>query len=120
MAALGRHLLGDLYGCDAKRLDDAEFIGQAMRRAAQAAGATVLNADFHRFSPCGVTGVLTLKESHLAIHTWPEHGFAAIDLFTCGKDLDPERAYAVLVEALDAGKDRKTVLWRGQDPAAEG
>ena len=66
---LGRHLLMDFYGCDRCRLDDSVYIEEQLRSAAKAAGAHVLSATVHRFSPQGVTGILSLRESHLAIHT---------------------------------------------------
>ena len=72
-----------------------------MKHAAQSAGATVVNTVFHTFSPQGVTGVVVVEESHLSIHTWPEHGYAAVDFFTCGECL-PEDAHAVLMEGLRA------------------
>ena len=79
----GTHLLVDLW--DAQGLDDLAAIDRALRACAEAAGATVLGGDFHRFEPNGVSGVLLLAESHISIHTWPERGFAALDLFMCGE-----------------------------------
>ena len=114
MRPLGKHLLADFYDCDPERLDDVDLIATCMKEAAQAAGATVLHEHFHRFSPCGVTGVLSLRESHLAIHTWPERGFAAVDLFTCGEGLDPWRAHTVLKEGLNARRDETIEMPRGQ------
>ncbi len=119
MELLGRHLLVDFYGCSPALLDDPDHLEQALRQAALAAGATVLNATFHRFSPCGVTGVLVIQESHLAIHTWPERAFAAVDLFTCGQSVDPWQACARLKEALGAAEGRAMELQRGQ-PDPEG
>ena len=84
-----------------------------MVRAALDAGATVINTSFHRFSPCGVSGVVVIQESHLAIHTWPEHGFAAIDVFTCGDDLDPQAACRSISAALDADRCDTRELSRG-------
>lgn len=79
----GTHLLVDLWG--ASRLDDPEHIDAALRRAAEAAGATILHGHFHHFTPNGgVSGVLVLAESHISIHTWPERDYAAIDIFMCG------------------------------------
>jgi len=79
----GGHVLLDLW--DGRGLDDPEHIERALRDAAAAAGATVLHAHLHRFTPAGgVSGVLVLAESHISIHTWPERGFAAIDIFMCG------------------------------------
>ena len=113
MKALGRHLLIDLYDCDAKLLDDATYIEDQLRQAAQVAGARILDAIFHRFSPHGVTGVLVVQESHLAVHTWPERGYAAIDLFTCGSEIDPWLAYQALKRAFAAGRDNAVEVNRG-------
>ena len=102
MSALGRQLLAELTGCDPHRLADPEFIAQSMLQAAQISGATVVTHSFHHFAPLGVSGVVIISESHLAIHTWPEHGFAAVDYFTCGSRIDMTRGLEVLKEALGA------------------
>ena len=86
LSPLGQHVLADLYGCDAAQLADPVLIEACLLGAANAAGATVLNSHFHHFGEAqGVTGVVLLMESHMSIHTWPEHGYAAIDLFMCGQ-----------------------------------
>ena len=113
MKALGRHLLIDLYDCDERLLDDREYIETQLHAAAEAAGARVLGAVFHRFSPHGVTGLLVVQESHLAVHTWPERRYAAIDLFTCGRDIDPWLAYKRLKRAFGAGRDNAVEVGRG-------
>ena len=84
MNALGRHILVEFLNCKADVLNDVVQIEKAMVEAAQIAGATVINSTFHHFSPYGVSGVVVIQESHLAIHTWPEYRYAAVDLFTCG------------------------------------
>ena len=112
--ALGQHVLVDLYDCPAGLLDDVACIESALRAAAGAAGVTVLDAVLHRFSPYGVTGVLVIKESHMAIHTWPEYGFAAVDLFTCGIDNQPHLAVEVLKRELQAGRASSVEMRRGQ------
>ncbi len=94
----GMHLLVDLWG--ASNLCDPDHIDRALREAAEAAGATILHGHFHHFSPNGgVSGVLVLAESHISIHTWPECGFAAVDIFMCGA-AEPQRALAVIEQAL--------------------
>jgi len=91
----GRHLLADLYGCPV--LDDAALIETALRAAANSAGATVIGLHLHHFGDGqGVTGVALLAESHMSIHTWPEHGYAAIDIFLCGRRHDPAAALRTL------------------------
>ena len=83
ISQVGTHVLIDVRG--AKRLDDPAYLEGVLRRSAEAAGATILQAHFHHFGPAmGVTGVLMLAESHISIHTWPETGFAALDIFMCG------------------------------------
>lgn len=112
MHASGQHLLVEYHGCRAALLDDLEGIEALMRAAADAARATVVASTFHRFSPQGVTGVLVLEESHLSIHTWPEHGYAALDFFTCGQCL-PERAHELMRAELGARRAEVMVVQRG-------
>ncbi len=83
--ALGNHILVEFMGCDPHVMNDVSAIERDMVDAALKAGATVINSTFHHFSPYGVSGVVVIQESHLAIHTWPEYGYAAVDLFTCGE-----------------------------------
>jgi len=93
----GAHILVDLWG--AENLTDKQYIDQMLQRAAEVAGATVLDSNLLQFSSSGgVSGVLLLAESHISIHTWPEREFAAIDIFMCGR-CDPYRSVVVLKEA---------------------
>lgn len=85
MQSLGRHALLDLYGCDADILNDRDYLAELMRQTAVDLNATVVDVLFHTFAPHGVSGVVVIAESHLAVHTWPEHGYAAVDLFTCSE-----------------------------------
>lgn len=90
----GAHVLADLWG--AERLDDIEYMEEAMRNAVEACGATLLHIHLHHFGEgCGVSGVAVLAESHISVHTWPERGFAAFDIFMCGA-CEPELALPVL------------------------
>ncbi|WP_411869335.1 adenosylmethionine decarboxylase [Vulcanococcus limneticus] len=100
---VGKHCILELYNCDPSKLDDEAFLRTAITTAAKRAGATLLNLITHRFEPQGVTGLALLAESHISIHTWPESGYAAVDVFTCGDHTMPERACTVLSEELDAG-----------------
>jgi len=89
MRALGHHVLAEFYGCSPEVLNDTEKIEKMMVDAALEAGAEVKEVIFHQFSPQGVSGVVVISESHLAVHTWPEFGYAAVDVFTCGSTVDP-------------------------------
>ncbi len=113
-APLGRHLLADLYGCQPALLADPQAISAMLLAAAQAGNATVLQQHFHHFGPQqGVTGVLLLMESHISIHTWPEHGYAAIDLFMCGQT-EADAALDSLRKALCATREAIHRIERGQ------
>ena len=108
----GRHLIIDYWGCDQALLADVARVEAMLRMAADAAGAKVVTATMHAFSPGGVTGFLILEESHLSIHTWPEQGYAAVDFYTCG-DCDPGRADGMLYRALDAVRSERHMVMRG-------
>ena len=100
MNALGRHFLLELKDCDREMLNDLEALKESLNSAATECGAEVLGDSFHRFSPQGVSGVVVIAESHLFVHTWPEHGYAAIDIFTCGTRVQPEIAVKSLIGKL--------------------
>lgn len=110
---LGRHLLAEFYDCNSNILNNVQLIEEAMTDAALACGATIVQKNFHLFSPYGVSGVVVISESHLAIHTWPEYGYAAVDLFTCGSSCDPKVAYETLREKLGSGTSYYSELNRG-------
>ncbi len=106
----GRHLLLDLSGIDAAALRDAAGIEGLLRAAAELAGATLLGAHFHRFGEgAGVTGVVILQESHISIHTWPEHGFAALDIFMCGATRPEDAARRVIEELKPSRHELRTL-----------
>jgi S-adenosylmethionine decarboxylase len=108
----GVHLIIDLHG--AERLNDIEHIEATLRRCVEAARATLLHIHLHHFQPSGVSGVAVLAESHISIHTWPEAGFAALDVFMCGS-ADPDKCIPVLREAFSAKRVGVNELLRGQD-----
>ncbi|MCH2022687.1 MAG: polyamine aminopropyltransferase [Saprospiraceae bacterium] len=112
--ALGRHILVEFFGCSATILNDVICIEKAMVSAAKKANATVINSTFHHFSPYGVSGVVVIQESHLAIHAWPEYQYAAVDIFTCGNEVQPWVAYDFLKEALEACHGSSMEINRGQ------
>ena len=113
MNALGRHLLLELKDCNQERLNDLDFIRDTLLTAAITSGATVLGESFHPFSPQGISGVVIIAESHLSIHTWPEHDYAAADIFTCGTTVKPEIAAEILIERLGARDHSVTEIQRG-------
>ena len=111
---LGRHILVEFFGCNPSILNDVIQIESSMVDAAIKAQATVINSTFHHFSPYGVSGVVVIQESHLAIHTWPEYGYAAVDVFTCGSDVNPWTAYDELKKSFEAKHGSAMEINRGQ------
>ena len=113
MNSLGRHILVEFFGCKPEIMNDVAGIEKSMVDAASTAGATVINSTFHHFSPYGVSGVVVIQESHLAIHSWPEYGYAAVDLFTCGEAVDPWISFEYLKEKFEAQNYSAIELRRG-------
>jgi S-adenosylmethionine decarboxylase proenzyme len=110
------HLLVDLYGCDAARLNDAAGAKRLLYEVASIVGATTIGDIFHQFSPHGVTGVLAIAESHISIHTWVEDGYAAVDLFLCNSELSRtavERAIEAIKTFLRAEACTVSAIQRG-------
>ena len=89
MEALGRQILVEYYDCKESNINDVGYIENALINATKASKATIISHNFHKFSPYGVSGVVVIAESHVAIHTWPEYNYAAVDIFTCGDTIDP-------------------------------
>lgn len=110
---VGRQFFLDFNGCDIQVLSSTSFIRKAMLHAAQASGATVVTDVFHQFNPFGVSGVVVIAESHIAIHTWPEHGYAAVDVFTCGAKIDITKIRSVLADALVSEDVSERAFTRG-------
>ncbi len=102
MHSLGRHVLAEVYGCRFDVLNDVRKVEDIMVNAALEAGAEIREVVFHKFSPQGVSGVVVISESHLAIHTWPELGYAAVDVFTCGDSVNPWDACQYLQDKFGA------------------
>jgi len=113
MSALGRHILVEFFGCESEILNEVSTIETGMVNAAEKAGATVINSTFHHFSPYGVSGVVVIQESHLAIHTWPEYQYSAVDLFTCGDSVNPWVSFDFLKEAFKATSYSALEMRRG-------
>ena len=112
----GEHIIIDLY--DAEQLDDQAHIEDTMRACIDASGATLLHIHLHPFEPSGVSGVAVLAESHISVHTWPEAGYAAFDVFMCG-DTQPEKCIDILSNAFKANSVQVTNLKRGDKVSAE-
>ena len=104
----------EYYDCDPQLLDDVVYIEKSMEMAALKANATLINSAFHHFSPFGVSGVIVIQESHFAIHTWPEYGFASVDLFTCGESVDPWVSFGLLKQSLKASHESAMEMKRGE------
>lgn len=113
MNALGRHILAEVYGCDFEVLNDLKKVESILVNAALAAGAEIRETTFHKFSPQGISGVVVISESHLAVHTWPELGYAAVDVFTCGNTVDPWKACRYIVNGFHAKNMTATEMRRG-------
>ena len=110
---LGRHILAEFFECDPNVLNNPALVEKYMLEAALECGATIVNKCFHLFAPHGVSGVVIISESHLAIHTWPEFGYAAVDLFTCGEQCDPKVSYEFLKRKFNSTGAKYTQLNRG-------
>lgn len=115
MDHLGRHVIIELWGCG-DAINDTGLVKAAMVEAVRAANVTLLNIFVHAFSPQGVTGVAVLSESHLSVHTWPEHGYVAADVFTCGETTRPHAAAEVLAQHFAAKYIVVQELERGVEP----
>ena len=113
MNVLGTHLLLELKDCNPQLLDNLDYIRDSLIKTAEDIGAHIIGESFHQFSPQGVTGILSIAESHISIHTWPEHGYAAADIFTCGSSDMPSRAAELLIERLQSKDSEVRQLDRG-------
>ncbi len=113
MNVLGLHLLLELKECNPKLLDNLDHVRDSLYGAARGVGAHVIGESFHQFSPQGVTGILSIAESHISIHTWPEFNYAAADIFTCGSAFAPRDAAQILVERFESKAPEITEIRRG-------
>ena len=118
-AYLGTHILLELRGCPSDLLRRPADSERILLAAAEVMGARVVASRFHAFSPHGVSGVVVIAESHLTVHTWPEHGYAAVDVFSCG-NLDIEAGLAILREGYVASETEQRMFMRGRLPDVSG
>lgn len=107
--SLGKHIILEMYGCEFNILNDEELLINIFKEAVKEAKMTLLNLASHKFNPYGFTAVALLSESHMSIHTYPELGYAAVDIFTCGNEGDPTLAMEVLLRI--CLPDRKTIIY---------
>jgi S-adenosylmethionine decarboxylase len=114
-SSIGHHYIVEASGCDPNVIGSVEKVQQILVKAAEMAGAHVWSISFNRFPPNGVSGVVVISESHISTHTWPEVGYGALDIYTCGNTIDPEKAVIFAVEAFGASTSHITEITRGID-----
>ncbi|WP_069131792.1 adenosylmethionine decarboxylase [Rhodohalobacter halophilus] len=120
MEALGRQILVEFYDCDESKINDVSYIENSLIQATKASKATIISHNFHKFSPYGVSGVVVIAESHVAIHTWPEYNYAAVDIFTCGDTIDPWVIQEHLKEYFESKNVSSMEMKRGMFRMPEG
>lgn len=113
--SLGKHVILELYGCEFEVLNRDDVLIQAFKDAVGKARMTLLDISTHKFDPFGFTAVALLSESHMSIHTYPELGYAAVDVFTCGNEGDPFAAVEVLLEVIKPVRRNVIYIPRGLD-----
>lgn len=111
---LGNHVLAEFYDCSVDVLNDERVLQEAMETSVEIAGATLVKSVFHQYSPHGISGVVVIQESHFAIHTWPEHQYAAVDFFTCNPEMDYQGAYEHMAAKLKSERHSCKLHQRGQ------
>lgn len=119
VAPVGSHCILELHDCSAARLDDEQWVRDTLAYAAERARSTLLSLTSHRFEPQGVTSLALLAESHISIHTWPELGYAAVDVFTCGEHTDPRAACEAIAIRMGATSHSLREIRRGAAYAAD-
>jgi S-adenosylmethionine decarboxylase len=120
MKALGKHLIVELYDCDRSLIDRVDQVEAILVEAVKVSKATIIKPVFHQFNPHGVSGVVVIAESHFSIHTWPEYGYCALDIFTCGEQIDSDLALQFLKQAFKAKSMSIVELKRGTLDVPEG
>lgn len=116
MDILGRQIIAELWDCNLNKLNDIDFIRNTFVEAALKAGAEIREVVFHPFAPYGISGVVIIAESHLTIHSFPEHGYASIDIYTCGTKVDPNIAVTYISHALESKTSEIREIPRGMGP----
>ena len=118
MEGLGTHIIAELFNCNAFNINNLKKVEEVLMAAAELSKATIIQPFFHKFSPYGISGVIVIAESHITIHTWPEYGYAAVDVFTCG-NLDYKRALDFIKASFETGKCDLHKVYRGSSSRLE-
>ncbi len=104
LGVLGYNIFADMYGCDANLLDSIKYLRRLLKGAADTGNMHIVKVFFHRYYPQGITGLVIVKESHIALHTWPEYAFASVDIFLCGNNSDPYKTLKHIENGLKPSK----------------
>ena len=113
MQSLGNHLIIELYECHSEIINDAKNVEEKLVEAVNISGASVVQSVIHKFNPHGISGVVVIEESHFSVHTWPEYGYCALDIFTCGDEIDCHSALQYLKKEFQAKHLSVTEMKRG-------
>jgi S-adenosylmethionine decarboxylase len=111
--SLGNHLIIELYECRSEIINDAKSVEEKLVEAVKISGANIVQSVFHKFNPHGISGVVVIEESHFSVHTWPEYGYCALDIFTCGDEIDCHSALQYLKKEFQAKNLSVTEMKRG-------
>ena len=111
---VGYQSLIEFYGCNPSLIDDADFVKKTLLKVAEIVELTVVNCTIHHFSPIGVSGVVVIEESHIAVHTWPEYQYIALDFFTCNQQFNLEKGLSFLKKAFEANQIEQKNIKRGE------
>ena len=113
MQSLGNHLIVELYECEASLINNVRFVERTLIKAVKVSGAKMVKSVVHEFNPHGISGVIVIEESHFSVHTWPEYGYVALDIFTCGNTIDNYSALHLLKETFQAKSLSVSEIKRG-------
>jgi S-adenosylmethionine decarboxylase len=113
LQSLGHHLIVELYDCDTDVINSVQEVETSLLKAIEISGATLVRSVIHEFSPHGVSGVVVIEESHFSVHTWPEYGYCALDIFTCGTEIDHMGALQYLKDTFKAKNISVNEIKRG-------
>jgi len=111
--SLGNHLIIELYECHSETINDVQSVEEKLVEAVNISGANVVQSVIHKFNPHGISGVVVIEESHFSVHTWPEYGYCALDIFTCGDEIDCHSALQYLKKEFQAKHLSVTEMKRG-------